>query len=70
MKLISTHRKSGEELRHYITKYTSEWLSLCRQTETEQLQWLQADLGRVPKVSETTVVKGQFGQGQSGGAGK
>ncbi len=31
---------------------------------------IQADLGRVPKVSETTVVKGQFGLDQSGGTGK
>lgn len=30
----------------------------------------QADQGRVPKVSETTEVKGQFGLGQSGGTGK
>lgn len=31
---------------------------------------IQADLGRVPKVSETTEVKGQFGLDQSGGTGK
>ncbi len=31
---------------------------------------LEADQGRVPKVSETTEVKGQFGLGQSGGTGK
>lgn len=31
---------------------------------------LQADQGRVPKVSNTTGVKGQFGLGQSGGTGK
>ena len=30
----------------------------------------QAEQGRVPKVSETTVVKGQFGLAQSGGTGK
>ncbi len=70
MTLINNHRNSWEELFHYITKYTFEWLSLYRQTETAPLQWLQADLGRVPKVSETTVVKGQFGLGQSGGTGK
>ncbi len=59
-----------EELNTYISKYTFEWLSLRRQTETGPLQWLQADHGRVPKVSETTEVKGQFGLGQSGGTGK
>lgn len=46
----------------YITKYTDEWLSLSRQTETANLP---AASGRVPKVSETTVVKGQYGLKQS-----
>lgn len=36
--LISKHRNSGEELETYITNYTDEWLSLCRQTETGSLQ--------------------------------
>ena len=35
-----------------------------------QIDRLSADSGRVPKVSETTVVKGQFGLNQSSGTGK
>ena len=56
MKLINNHRNSGEELKYYISNIPDEWLSLCRQTETEEQQQLQADQGREPKVSEPTAV--------------
>lgn len=46
----------------YKTKCTSEWLSLCCQTETRNFS---ADSGRVLKVSATTEIKGQYGQSQS-----
>lgn len=55
---------SWEEEHSYITKYTDEWLSLPRQTETRQ-DTDSAALGQVPKVSETTEVKGLIGLKQS-----
>lgn len=36
----------------------------------DKIETILADPGRVPKVSETTVVKGQFGLDQSSGTGK
>lgn len=53
---------SREEPTFYIFNNTSEWLSLCRQTETTNLS---ADFGQVLKVSETTEIKGLYGQSQS-----